>query len=279
MATRKTYVKKSNTFFNNDSLLNQYLNEIANIPVLSIEEERVVAKAKDFQKLVMANLRFAVRAAHNFDHMGELSDLIQEANRGLMKAASSYDPDRMNENGRFINYAAIDILAALHTFVRKKNTQLSRDNYFLAARIANERLRFNCETGGEADAAYLADVLGVSVEKIENILYNTASTVYLDDAVCNDDDAITWGETISGGNDTDSYTRSADVNKMVKYAFNKYLNKKEVAVIRYSFGIGTQALSVDDIASAMHLTTTRCNQIKRKAIEKMKSCRELAELF
>lgn len=279
MTIRKFYVKKSNSFFNHDNLLDQYLREIASIPMLSKDEEVAAAKAHDTNKLVKANLRFAVRAAHSFDHMGELTDLIQEANRGLIKAAEAYDPERMHENGRFINYAAHDILAALHTYVRKKNTQLSRDNYYLAAHIANERTRFICNNGEEPSTAYLAGVLGVSEEKVENILFNSTSTIYLEDSVSGDDNGLTWGETVGVDCDADRYTRSSDVVKMVDIALRKYLNPKEEEVLRLTYGIGVSPMSINDIAFSMHLTTTRCNQIKRKALEKIKLCKDLAELF
>ena len=92
--------------------LNQYLTEIARIPMISPEEESELAhevklggvkgkRAKD--KLIKANLRFVVSVAKQYQHRGmTLSDLINEGNIGLVKATEKYDETR---GFKFISYA------------------------------------------------------------------------------------------------------------------------------------------------------------------------------
>ena len=92
-----------------DEALSKYLNEIARIPSITINEEIELAQqirqgsqeAKD--KLVEANLRFVVSVAKQYQHHGlPLIDLINEGNIGLMTAADKYDETR---GFKFISYA------------------------------------------------------------------------------------------------------------------------------------------------------------------------------
>ena len=92
--------------------LDRYLGEIARIPMVNLDEEENLAeqirrggkqgeRAKD--KLVAANLRFVVSVAKQYQHKGlSLTDLIDEGNIGLVKAAEKFDETR---GFRFISYA------------------------------------------------------------------------------------------------------------------------------------------------------------------------------
>ncbi len=85
-----------------DPLLQAYLREIQNYPLLTREEERGLAvdyfEKKDrsaLQKLVTSNLRFVVKIAYEYLHYRlRLLDLIQEGNMGLVKAVEEFNPYR-----------------------------------------------------------------------------------------------------------------------------------------------------------------------------------------
>lgn len=86
-----------------------YLNEIARIPLLSDEEEKVVAEKafagdkKAIDKLVRHNLRFVVSVAKQYESpVAPLEDLVNEGNIGLQAAAERFDPQK---NFKFISYA------------------------------------------------------------------------------------------------------------------------------------------------------------------------------
>ncbi len=90
-------------------IINRYMKKIANIPLLSPEEEKEVAKkAKEgdtdaFKKLVESNLRFVISIAKQYLGYGlPLSELIAAGNHGLIEAAKRFDPDR---GVKFISYA------------------------------------------------------------------------------------------------------------------------------------------------------------------------------
>ena len=105
-------LKISNSITNRDQTLGSYLTWIAKFPLLNIEEEIELAQKikrggtegeKAREKLVTSNLRFVVSVAKQYQHQGlALSDLINEGNIGLMKAADKFDETR---GFKFISYA------------------------------------------------------------------------------------------------------------------------------------------------------------------------------
>jgi len=104
--------------------LDAYIQGVGSIPVLSKEDEQVLARrlrddedldaARD---LVMAHLRFVVHIAKGYTGYGlPLNDLIQEGNVGLMKAVKRFDPDY---DVRLVSFAVHWIRAEIHEFVLK----------------------------------------------------------------------------------------------------------------------------------------------------------------
>ena len=108
---RQLKIQKSITNRSSEAL-DKYLVEIGRAPLISIDEEIELAqkikkggpegeRAKD--KLVTANLRFVVSVAKQYQHQGlTLTDLIDEGNIGLIKAAQKFDETR---GFKFISYA------------------------------------------------------------------------------------------------------------------------------------------------------------------------------
>ena len=90
----------------------QYLQDIQKLPLISdaAEERRLARLAQKgdeaaAERLVTANLRFAVKVSYEYRSYGiKVSDLIQEANIGLMKAVQKFDPDAVH-----IEYPLYDI--------------------------------------------------------------------------------------------------------------------------------------------------------------------------
>src|SRR6056297_588761 len=93
----------------NDDTINRYFNEISKYPMVTAEEEvelSVRIRAGDneaLNKLVQANLRFVISVAKQYQNQGlSFSDLINEGNLGLVKAAKKFDETR---GFKFISYA------------------------------------------------------------------------------------------------------------------------------------------------------------------------------
>jgi RNA polymerase sigma-32 factor len=132
------------------STLDQYLREINRVPLLTVEEERRLAREFRDQgdkraghRLVEANLRFVVKVAFEYRSYGlRMADLIQEGNIGLMKAVQKFDPDK---EIRLISYAVWWIRAYIQNHILKSwslvkigTTQAQRKLFFSLARTRHE---------------------------------------------------------------------------------------------------------------------------------------------
>ncbi len=104
--------------------LEAYIGAVHRIPVLSVEDEQVLARRfrdeEDLdaaRELVHSHLRFVVHVARGYNGYGlQLGDLIQEGNIGLMKAVKRFDPD---QGVRLVSFAVHWIRAEMHEFILK----------------------------------------------------------------------------------------------------------------------------------------------------------------
>jgi RNA polymerase sigma-32 factor len=141
------------------STLDQYLREINRVQLLTVEEERRLARQFRDQgdkraghRLVEANLRFVVKVAFEYRSYGlRMADLIQEGNIGLMKAVQKFDPDK---EIRLISYAVWWIRAYIQNHILKSwslvkigTTQAQRKLFFSLARTRHEIERLSPGAG------------------------------------------------------------------------------------------------------------------------------------
>jgi RNA polymerase sigma-32 factor len=124
------------------STIDIYIAQINRFPILTAEEEfKVAVRLKKFndmeaaEKLVVSNLRFVVKIAHEYRNYGfKLADLIQEGNIGLMHAVKKFDPYK---GYRLISYAVWWIRAYIQNYIIKSwslvkigTTQTQRKLFF-----------------------------------------------------------------------------------------------------------------------------------------------------
>jgi RNA polymerase sigma-32 factor len=156
--------------------LSTYLRAVNALPVLSVSEERKLArryrKHNDLdaaRQLVMSNLRYVARIARGFSGYGlPQADLIQEGNIGLMKAVKHYDPAR---KVRLMSFAVHWIKAEIYDYILRNwrivkvaTTKAQRKLFF---NLRKSRDRLGWMTRGEVDA--LAENLDVSPEAVQQM--------------------------------------------------------------------------------------------------------------
>ena len=155
--------------------LNSYLAKIANIDLLTVEEEQKLARRlrndEDLdaaRQLVMSQLRFVVHIARTYKGYGlPMADLVQEGNIGLMKAVKRFDPD---VGVRLISFAVHWIRAEIHEYVIrnwrivKVATTKSQRKLFFKLRSAKKQLNWFSQEEVEAVAADLGVDAKVVVE-------------------------------------------------------------------------------------------------------------------
>ncbi len=156
--------------------LSAYLRAVNVLPVLSVSEERKLArryhKHNDLdaaRQLVLSNLRHVARIARGFSGYGlPQADLIQEGNIGLMKAVKHYDPAR---KVRLMSFAVHWIKAEIYDYILRNwrivkvaTTKAQRKLFF---NLRKSRDRLGWMTRGEVDA--LAENLDVSPETVQQM--------------------------------------------------------------------------------------------------------------
>ena len=175
--------------------LEAYVQAVNQIPVVSAEEERVLAERFQQQndldaarQLVLSHLRFVVRVARGYRGYGlQEADLIQEGNIGLMKAVKRFDP---SIGVRLVSFAVHWIRAEIHEFILRNwrivkiATTKAQRKLFFNLRSAKKRLGWmNRE---EVDA--VASDLGVSSKDVLEMEARLASSDAPFDGSTDDDD-------------------------------------------------------------------------------------------
>src|SRR5574339_504048 len=178
---------------NRDSqAVEKYLQEISKIPMITPEEETTLAQRikmahrnpvdaqRALDKLVQANLRFVVSVAKQYQHQAlSLSDLINEGNLGLIKAAQRFDETR---GLKFISYAVWwirqSILQALAEQARIVRLPLNKVG--LTNRIQKAFSQLEQEFEREPSAEELAEVLNMDLDEVTSSLGINARHVSMD---------------------------------------------------------------------------------------------------
>ena len=156
--------------------LNSYMNNIGNIAILSVEEEKSLAEAFYYKEdldaarqLVLSHLRFVVHLAKTYNGYGlPMADLIQEGNVGLMKAVKRFNPEK---GVRLVSFAVHWIKAEMHEYILRNwrivkiATTKAQRKLFFNLRSAKKRLAWL--SNDEAHA--IADDLGVDVTDVRTM--------------------------------------------------------------------------------------------------------------
>ena len=258
-------------------MLDQYLQEIGQISLLTAEDEVRLAqliKTGDpdaLHQLVRANLRFVVSVAKKYQGQGlTLSDLINEGNYGLIKAAQRFDETR---GFKFISYAVWwirqAILQALAEQSRVVRLPLNRIGTISKIRKASARLAQLYDRSPNVDE--LAEELGLPPDKIADALKHTSHHVSVD-APFNEDDDNSLLDILADEDDAPPDERL--LGESVKLDIERALSTlapREAEITRLYFGIGREhPLTLEEIGQQFDLTRERVRQIKEKALRKLR---------
>jgi RNA polymerase primary sigma factor len=260
-----------------DTVMRLYMRDIAKYkPLSSADESRCAVliragNAAALEKLVRANLRFVIRVANNYQNQGMLlSDLINEGNLGLMRAARRFDE---RKNFRFISYAVWwirqGILQALANQSRLLRFPLNRvaDLYRISkARSALEQKLHHLPTNQE-----LAEELGIS-EKAVTASETGASRQASLDAPLQAGGSMTLIDCMHAENhdNPEKVVEQLSLSRTVAGLLTRLTSREQIIMCMY-FGIGMDtAHTLEDIGVALKITRERVRQIKDTALNKLK---------
>lgn len=276
---RQLKIQKSITNRNSEAL-DKYLVEIGRAPMVSIEEEIELAQAikkggrageRAKNKLVEANLRFVVSVAKQYQHQGlTLTDLIDEGNIGLIKAAERFDETR---GFKFISYAVwwirqsiLQAIAEQSRIVRLPLNQVGSLN-----KVNHEINKFEQENLRRPSVEEIAERTGVDEEKISQSMAASGHHVSID-APFGDDDDNAMVDVMSSGDDsrTDKQVDHESMAMELKQVLGQVLKERERQIVCACFGIGEPEKGLEEIGDKMGLTRERVRQIREKSISKLR---------
>ncbi|HDN59502.1 MAG: RNA polymerase subunit sigma [Candidatus Neomarinimicrobiota bacterium] len=257
--------------------LSKYLEEIGKYEPLSPEEEIELAqrvKKGDrgaLKRLIEANLRFVVSVAKDYQGQGlPLTDLINEGNLGLIKAAERFDETR---GFKFISYAVWwirqSILQALAEHSRIVRLPLNRVGTISKITKEAELLEQQYERSPRQDE--IADGLDMQPDEVSDAIRISRRHHSLE-APFKDGEKNSLIDVIQ--DDTQSPPDKPLMNESLKQEIKDALNtlkEREREVIKMYFGIDREyALTLNEIGEEFNLTRERVRQIKEKAIRRLR---------
>ncbi len=266
---RQLKIQKSITNRSSEAL-DKYLVEIGRAPLISIDEEIELAqkikkggpegeRAKD--KLV----------TKQYQHQGlTLTDLIDEGNIGLIKAAQKFDETR---GFKFISYAVwwirqsiLQAIAEQSRIVRLPLNQVGSLN-----KINHEINRFEQENQRHPSVSELSEATNIDEDKIGQSLAADGHHISID-APFQDGEDNCMLDVMPSGDDSRA-DRQVDHESMAQELDNvlrKVLRDRELVIIKACFGIGEPEMGLEEIGDKLNLTRERVRQIREKSISKLR---------
>jgi RNA polymerase primary sigma factor len=260
-----------------ESSLDQYLKEISAYKLLTREEEVDLAQrirtgeAEALDKLVRSNLRFVVSVAKKYQNQGvALSDLINEGNLGLIRAAHKFDETK---GIKFISYAVWwirqAILQALAEQSRIVRVPLNRAGAL--HRIGKRSAMLLQELGREPTVEELADELDISEDEVRRTLSLSQTHLSLDAPLTPGEDNRLLDylpDQFAAGPDDETYDRA--LLDTVEEALGT-LKEREAKILRLYFGLDShEPMTLEEIGSMLGITRERVRQIKEKALLRLR---------
>ncbi|MDP6461309.1 MAG: RNA polymerase sigma factor RpoD/SigA [Gemmatimonadota bacterium] len=257
--------------------LDIYLRDIRRTDLLTPEEERELAvriRAGDAaarDHLICANLRFVVRVARTFTGRGLcLSDLINEGNVGLIRAAERFDENR---GCRFISYAIWWIRQAILQAISEQTrvVRLPMNRVGKALKVYRRGNELRQELGRDATAEEIADSMDLTPADVRKHQMLNQRHVSLDAPTSADQDSTRLMDLITDDRDTppDDRVVEKDMRGDVRSAV-KSLDPREQKILRDYYGIDTgEGVTLETIGRDLGITRERVRQIKERALQKI----------
>lgn len=258
-----------------------YLKEIGKIPLLTAEEEIEVCKCMEEgnekereaakNRLAESNLRLVVSIAKRFMGRGmALLDLIQEGNLGLIKAVEKFD---YRKGFKFSTYATWWIRQAITRAIADQARTIRIPVHMVETinrtiRVSRQLLQ---EYGREPKPEEIAKEMGLSPERVREILKISQDPVSLETPVGEEDDSH-LGDFIQDTNipvpaEEAAYTLLREQLEEVM----ETLTEREQKVIRLRYGLGDgRPRTLEEVGKEFNVTRERIRQIEAKALRKLR---------
>lgn len=260
-----------------DDSVKSFLKDIGKIPLLSAEEEIKLAErmkngdeaAKN--RLIEANLRLVVSIAKKYVRRGmQFLDLIQEGNMGLIKAVEKFD---YTKGFKFSTYATWWVRQAITRAIADQARTIRIPVHMVETitRVKKAQSQLLHENGCEPNEEEIAEFLGMTVEKVREIIRIAQDPVSLETPIGEEEDSH-LGDFIP---DEDAPAPADEAcTSMLKQMLGQVLDtlsdrERRVIILRYGLIDGRQR-TLEEVGQEFQVTRERIRQIETKALRKLR---------
>lgn len=266
-----------------DDPVRMYLKEIGRVPLLTAERERELAEImidensteadKDAAKneLVEANLRLVVSIAKRYVGKGMFFlDLIQEGNLGLMKAVDKFD---YSKGYKFSTYATWWIRQAITRAIADQARTIRIPVHMVetihkVSRYSRQMLQ---ELGREATADEIGEKMGMSAEKVREIMKIAQDPVSLETPIGEEEDSHLGDFIPDEDTPAPSDAAASTILREVIERELHTLTPREEHVIKLRFGLyDGRTRTLEEVGKEFDITRERIRQIEAKALRKLR---------
>jgi len=264
--------------------LSSYLTEIKKFPILSAEEEFMLAKSwqdrgnlKSAQKLITSHLRLVAKIAMGYRGYGlPISEMVSEGNIGLMHAVKKFEPEK---GFKLATYAMWWIKASIQEYVLRSwslvkmgTTTAQKKLFFNLKKIKNQ---ISANNNGDMSSNHVEEISKrLNVKKEEVISMNRrmlGKEKSLNDPIKNGEGAEWQDWLVDDQIDQElklSHKQEFDKRKKLMDESMQILNKREKEILS-ARKLSDKIVTLDDLSKKYSISRERVRQIETKAFEKL----------
>jgi RNA polymerase primary sigma factor len=265
--------------------LRLYLRSIGRVPLLSAEEEVVLAKRiergdmRAKQHMVEANLRLVVSIAKGYVGRGlTLLDLIQEGSLGLIRAVEKFDYRR---GYKFSTYATWWIRQAVTRSLADKGRTIRIPVHMVERlnRLIHAERRLIQQLGREPSVAEIAAELECPVHEIRDVMRMAQQPVSLEKPVGGEEDSelADFVEDVSAESPFEIASESLRRENIARVLASLPRREREVIEMRYGI-VGGRSRTLEEVGRAFNITRERVRQIENRTLKKLQTLPEAQQL-
>lgn len=262
--------------------IKMYLKEIGKIPLLSVEEEMVLAqkisdpdaniRKEAAKKMAESNLRLVVSIAKRYMGRGmQLLDLIQEGNLGLLRAVEKFD---YQKGFKFSTYATWWIRQAITRSIADQARTIRIPVHMVETinRLIKTQRKLVQELGREPKPEEVAKIMSLPVSKVREIMNFALEPVSMETPIGDEDDSH-LGDFLQDFNAKVPVNFAMDVllhDQLIEVI--KSLTEREQKVILLRFGLEDgNPRTLEEVGKVFGITRERIRQIEAKALRKLRN--------
>jgi len=254
-----------------------YLKEIGRIPLLTREQEIDLAQRtesgdkKAKEKLTSSNLRLVVSIAKKYIGRGmTFLDLIQEGNKGLIRAVEKYD---WTKGFKFSTYATWWIRQAITRAIADQARTIRIPVHMVETinKLMRTSRKLMQDLGREPTPEEIGTAMEMEPDRVREILKISQKTTSLETPIGDEDDSY-LGDFIADETQISPY--EATSQRMLKENVDEVLNAlsdRESRVLKMRFGLnGSRPMTLEEVGQKFGVTRERIRQIEAKALRKLR---------